>query len=691
MRPEASGAIMHRSLGSVATLMIALFGLASSVAAAQSREVTVTEGFQDPTVAPDGTRIAFALYGKIWLVPTAGGDARQVTFGSGWDSHPAWSPDGRFIAYAHLRPGRAELVVHSLESGGERTLYVVNTDPSESLSLPLEEQKEIGQMAWRPNASAIVFLVKTDQHSAHLWSVPLGADGRAKQLTRGAGMTEGSFAIAPDGQQAAVEWVQQGATDLFVVTLDSAHSRRVTSTTDEEFSVQWSRDGRSLVYVARDNGIDRVIVRDVATGTGRTVFESAFDGKQLSLLPDGSAAVMVAARRLHQLDLGTGRLTPIPVRATFRLPERSPGNLLVSNVRLWDGTGAPVRDNSWVLVRDGRIARVGRGPVSPADAAGVATIDGAGRFMLPGLIDNHYHVQGALFDAPRRLAMGITTVRDPGTELAEALNFRAAMRLGVIDGPDIYTTGPLIEGPCGWHPMVDVLLDRPEAGPALVRALRAQGVDAIKLLAPCLRPEVLRAVVAEARRLALPVTAHVGNLTVWDEAIRAGVTGINHADIYRSDDLPPDPDRPEVDSLLARMDRTGVAMDPTLHVFAVSDAARRELGVEGGERALSRWRMDQRFVKKVVDAGVMLLAGTDNRSLNDELEDYEAAGVPREVILQSATVNGSKWLGEEAEFGTIQPGRRGHLLLVDGDPLEHMRDLRQVVLVVKDGRVVFRR
>lgn len=94
----------------------------------------------------------------------------------------------------------------------------------------------------------------------------------------------------------------------------------------------------------------------------------------------------------------------------------------------------------------------------------------------------------------------------------------------------------------------------------------------------------------------------------------------------------------------------------------------------------------------MVDAEVMLLAGTDNNpSLNDELEDYEAAGVPREVILRSATANGSKWLGTEAEFGTIQPGRRGHPLLVDGDPLRQMKDLREVVLVVKDGRVVFRR
>jgi imidazolonepropionase-like amidohydrolase len=683
-------------------LLPALLAVLSSFA--PPTEETVTVGFHHPAVSPDGSTIAFALLGRIWTVPIAGGTARQVTAGDGWDEHPAWSPDGRFIAYAHQRPGRAELVVRSLETGGERTIYST------------EDGKVIGQIAWRGVDGELVFILETHQFLAHLWSIPLKADAKAKPITQGNMMAEWSFALSPDGRQAAVEWVQQGPTDLFLVTLDSARSTRLTETPDEEFSPQWSREGKTLVYLSRDNGIDRVMIRDVASGTVRRGFESPFDGKQLSLLPDGSAAVMVAGRKLYRLDLAAGRATPIPVEARLTLPDRGSGDLLITNVRLWDGTGSPVAANAWVLVKAGRIAETGTGAPG-ARAASVATIDGGGKFLLPGLIDNHYHYWHQwLFDGSRRFAMGVTAGRDPGTELAEALNLRDALRLGVIPGPDTYTTGPIIDGPCGVHPLVDVIVDRPEAGPALVQALKRAGVDAIKVY-HCLKPEVLTPIVAEARRLGLPVNGDLGYLTHWDAAVAAGITGLSHAytyrgaylpgpyRIFRDDDLPQlwttrfrlagnvpiDPDRPEVDSVLARMARGGVAFDPTIHIFSVSDSARRALGVEESARADLRWRQMQRLVKKAVDAGVMLLAGTDALSLNDELEDYEAIGIPRDVILQSATINGARWLGREAEFGTIRVGRRGNLLLVDGDPLAKIKDLRNVELVVKDGRVVFRR
>ena len=667
-------------------------------------DIPVTIGFHHPAVSPDGATIAVALLGRIWTVPIAGGTARQLTAGDGWDEHPAWSPDGRFIAYAHQRPGHAELVVRSLESGGERTIY--STD----------EGKVIGQIAWRGAEGELVFILETHQFMAHLWSISLLADSKPKPLTQGNGMAEWSFALSPDGKRAAVEWVQGGPTDLFRVSLDSARTTRLTETPEEEFTVQWTRDGKSLVYASRDNGVDRILVRDMATGTTRRVFESPFDGKQLSLLPDGSGAVMVAGRKLYRLDFAKAQATPIAVEARLTLPERAPGDLLLTNVRLWDGTGTAVAANAWVLVKDGRIVETGTGAPGPK-AAGVAVIDGGGKFLMPGLIDNHFHYWHQwIFDGPRRLAMGVTSGRDPGTELSEALNFRDAVRLGALPAPDTYTTGPIIDGPCGFHPMVDVIMDRAEAGPALVQALKRAGVDAIKVY-HCLKPDVLRAIVMEARRLGLPVTGDLGNMTHWDTAVDAGITGLNHAYTYRGaylpdryqvfqkdeppeimrarfrlqGNIPVDPDRPEVDSVLARMARNGVALDPTVHIFAVSDSARRALGTEESERADLRWRQMQRFVKKAVDAGVMLLAGTDASNLNEELEDYETIGVPREVILASATINGAKWLGREAEFGSIRPGRKAHLLLVDGDPLAHLKDLRNVELVVKDGRVVFRR
>jgi imidazolonepropionase-like amidohydrolase len=87
----------------------------------------------------------------------------------------------------------------------------------------------------------------------------------------------------------------------------------------------------------------------------------------------------------------------------------------------------------------------------------------------------------------------------------------------------------------------------------------------------------------------------------------------------------------------------------------------------------------------------MLLAETDGGSLNDEMEAYVDAGVPVLDVLRAATVNGARWLGREDEFGTIQPGRRADLLLVDGDPLQNIRDARNVSAVIKEGRIVVRK
>jgi imidazolonepropionase-like amidohydrolase len=97
------------------------------------------------------------------------------------------------------------------------------------------------------------------------------------------------------------------------------------------------------------------------------------------------------------------------------------------------------------------------------------------------------------------------------------------------------------------------------------------------------------------------------------------------------------------------------------------------------------------FVKQAVDAGVPLLAGTDDGSLFDEMEAYEHAGVPRQTIIQAATANGASWLGKQGDFGTIQLGKRADLIFVTGDPLESIKNLRNITLVIKDGQIVFRK
>ena len=209
--------------------------------------------------------------------------------------------------------------------------------------------------------------------------------------------------------------------------------------------------------------------------TGETrQFPSAFDQKQLAFHPSGEWLLVLGGRRMQRLDLESGEFTPIPFEARFEVAEDPGEDVLIRNVRLFDGTGDEAVPGSSVLVRDGRIAGVWTGEDDEVPAAGPGTtvIDGGGRMLLPGLMDNHYHYWQPLAGADL-LAAGITAIRDPGSAIQDAMDFKDAVRLGVLAGPDVYTAGPLIDGPAGYHPLVDVSIDDPAAAPALVR--RAEG------------------------------------------------------------------------------------------------------------------------------------------------------------------------------------------------------------------------
>src|SRR5215469_4467487 len=85
--------------------------------------VVVDHGASNPAISPDGTNIAVSILGKIWLVPSGGGDARQVSYGVGWDTHPTWSPDGQLLAYAqHLAAG-TDIVVRNLATGSSSDVF----------------------------------------------------------------------------------------------------------------------------------------------------------------------------------------------------------------------------------------------------------------------------------------------------------------------------------------------------------------------------------------------------------------------------------------------------------------------------------------------------------------------------------------------------------------------------------------
>lgn len=214
------------------------------------------------------------------------------------------------------------------------------------------------------------------------------------------------------------------------------------------------------------------------------------------------------------------------------------------------------------------------------------------------------------------------------------------------------------------------------------------------------------------------MTGHIGVHTSWGRAMDCGIDGLNHIRVWADflpaseqpqgenesldDDTHPiprmqadwheiDPDSPRVAALIEKMATAHVGFDPTLSIQQIGDDMRKTVGLDQFAAAQQSYKRMGRFVALAQEKGVFLLAGTDDGNLFDELDAYDSVGVPNAAILQAATVNGAKWLGKDAEFGTLAVGRRADLIVVDGDPLKTIGDIRKIDIVVKDGRIVFRK
>jgi hypothetical protein len=683
-------------------LMLIFFVAHAATDPVVPRIAVVDHGARDPQISPDGSIIAVSILGKIWLLPSAGGEARQISYGVSWDTHPAWSADGQFLAYAQHLPSGSDVIVDNLATGTAVDIF--------------HSSGEIGQIAFNAAATELFAVVQRNQLDAHIVRIPSsggrGSEGGAPGsemvlVTQAQGWHEWSFALAPDSRTLYLESGRYGGANLYKVDLESHASSRMTHTIATDSSVNLSADGKNLVFLETEDAVESVIVRPLAGGSDRRAFSGDYADRQIALARDGSWAVMRAGRKLYRLDLASGKVTPIPFTARITLAQPSRGDLAITHARLADGKSVTLE------VRNGRIAAIKAADTSPSP--GLPVIDAAGKFVIPGLMDNHYHYWDP-FDGARLLAQGITTIRDPGANLTDSLNFKEAIALGIIPGPDIFTCGPLVDGIGSYHPMVAVEISTADGARRMVRVLKANGVDAIKLYF-LLDPAPLRAAVEEARAQHLPTTGHLGVHTGWLEAMDDGINGLNHVRVWR-DVLPLDrqpqgqnesldggknmiarmqldwteidPDSQAAEKIIASMRDHKVALDPTLGIHRIRDESRKTLGLDDFETVYGSYERMAKFVARAERSGVMILAGTDDASLFDELESYAKAGIPAPTILQAASINGARWLGKDNDFGSIEIGRRADLVLLDDDPMKDIKNLRRIAIVIKDGRVVAR-
>jgi imidazolonepropionase-like amidohydrolase len=378
----------------------------------------------------------------------------------------------------------------------------------------------------------------------------------------------------------------------------------------------------------------------------------------------------------------------------------------------FDGEAA-LPGGALVLVRDGVIVAVQPGSAPAPDGWPVTYLPGT--TLLPGLIDTHSHLcgnslPGALDRLPglgaaeldetvaaslaAQLAGGVTTVRDLGDHGWAVVD----RHRGRPDGPVVVASGPPITSAGGHCASMGGEASGVQGLRRAVRERAERGADLVKIMASggALTPgtdigacqftlDELRAVVEEAHRLGLPVTAHAHAVAAVWQCVTAGVDGIEHCSCVDGDGMRTPPE------LAARLAEAGIMVCPTLGYDLSCLPPSAAATAQGLARHVEE-RLTQ--VGELVRAGVTLISGVDSGihpakahgALPLAVVELTATGVPARAALASATSLAALACGLADRTGRLRPGLAADLLLVDGDPTTDIAAIRNVRAVVSRGR-----
>jgi imidazolonepropionase-like amidohydrolase len=439
----------------------------------------------------------------------------------------------------------------------------------------------------------------------------------------------------------------------------------------------------------------------------------------------------VPSLRESQRQVETARAAELAKKLTVK----PAGDLVISNVTVFDSQNGSLLANRRVTVRGERIVSVESDQGQPP-RPGAQVIDGKGKMLLPGLWDMHAHLfaENAFLD----IASGVTTARDLGNSVDELTKLRQEIDAGTQIGPRVVLAG-FIDGPGPFEGPIKVLAATPEEARQRVNHYADLGYVQIKIYSS-VKPELVPVIIEEAHKRGLRVSGHVPANMIAEQFVRDGADEIQHMNFIFLNFMPDvketrtparfiepgkrgadlDLHSQPVNDFIALLKQHHTVVDPTMGAWESTYVSRpgevpkldapifdrlpvqvqRGVKSSGGALPASDPQTDKqyrasyanmvRMLKRLYDSGVQIVAGTDAVSgyaFNRELEIYNEAGIPASEVLRIATFEAAKVMHKDQDLGSISPGKYADMILVNGDPTKHISDIRRIDVVVKNGEV----
>ncbi|CAN5213582.1 amidohydrolase family protein [soil metagenome] len=671
-----------------------------------SRAAQPVRGVVSPALSPDGDSVAFVALNDLWAMPV-GGQPRRLTRDPYVEAGPAWSPDGRYLAYSSDKAGTEDIWLRDLRTGRERRL--TSSSGAEVAA------------AWSPDGDTIAF---QDQEGAtYAVDVASGAVRRVLvPVWEPAPPTWG-----PGGDTLALaanvpysDRFREGTSQILTLDVGTGSHRFVQPLPFKSLSNRvssgpvWSPDGRRMAFVIES----RLWVMPVDSGgqpIGRPrrvtdeVAESpswSGDSRHLLYLSNG-------ALRLTSASGGAPRTVPLPLQ--WR-PDVPTGRLVIHAGRLWDGQSRRLRRDVDVTLRANRI--VGVGPHSDDAHDGVRVVDASNLTVMPGLWDAHVHQElyrnflGAR-QSRQLLAFGITDTVSMGDTAYEAVEDRESLASGARVGPRFFASGEPIDGSRIYYNFMRPTTSAASFGRELSRP-RALGYDIFKTYVRLPYDRQARGIAA-AHRMGIPALSHYLYPPVaFGQDGQSHITATQRLEISRSQTggghAYSDVIRLAAASGMSLSSTlfdsfTLLALDPGLRsdprVRGLYTPWQRDILAEEYAEATTTDQSDTRtalrrdvaVLRRVLRSGGGVMAGTDiplvdvGVSLHLNLRAMVRYGMTPYEALRTATAIPAEQIGVGDDLGTVEPGKLADLVVVGGNPLRDIDDAADVRMLTTNGRL----
>jgi Tol biopolymer transport system component/imidazolonepropionase-like amidohydrolase len=664
------------------------------------------KGILAPALSPDGWQVAFTAINQLWIMEI-GKTPRQITHDSYYKQGPAWSPDGKTLAYV-------------TDKGGAENIYLM--DVATGLDKPLASSAAAAQIfpAWSPDGRWIAFQDQT------------GATFRAEVAT---GKTEplapatffpGRPAWSADGSTVAIATVKpytkrfrEGTSQILTVEVASGKTKFFepapfeSVTTRTEDGPVYSPNGKEMTFVMDDLLYTMPVdEHGLPSGKATPLNDETTDAPSWS--GDSTKLLYLHNGNLHLISRATRQITPLATSLTYKPlnPERK---LLIHAGRFWKGEGPEEQKDVDILVSGNRIESV-TPHSNAAPQADVHVIDASAMTVMPGLWENHAHPNShnSIYYGDRMgrlwLAYGITELRDMADNAYRAAEEREAFDSGAAIGPRLFPTGEAVDGERVYYSMMIPTTSGAQLDRELNR-LKALDFDLVKLYVRLPYTWMVKSDafahkqmgVETASHYLLPAVAlgndgmsHISATSRTGYAYSRSFTGTSYEDVRKM------LSQSGMFTISTLLNMTGYSENQTMPEdprYGIAPPWEQErlkhnrdtVVHEEQKDSMQRVKDEEETVAADFRDGGLILAGTDSpldlpsTSLHLNLRMQVKFGLAPWQALETVTSIPAKAYYLSRDLGTIEKGKLADLILVSGDPLTNINDVANVRCVMKNG------